>query len=78
MRTILPQAGSSVAQPHGLREPYLGISSPLCKMAVSFYFDVIDIRIANTQLNLPYTKITLLIVIDFDPRIRELTRPSLD
>ena len=29
---------------------------------------------ANTQLNLPDTKITLLIVIDFDPRIRELTR----
>jgi hypothetical protein len=32
--------GSSVTQPHGLREPYLGCSSPLCKMAVSFYFDI--------------------------------------
>ena len=29
---------------------------------------------ANTQLNLRDAKITLLIVIDFDPRIRELTR----
>ena len=29
---------------------------------------------ANTQLNLPYTKITLLIAIELSPRIRELTR----
>ena len=32
---------------------------------------------ANTQLNLHGTKITLLIVIDSDPRIRELTRSLL-
>ena len=33
-------------------------------MMVSFYFDVMRYAIANTQLNLPYTKITLLIAIE--------------
>ena len=44
----------------GLRQSYLGIGLPLCKMTVSFYFPLVS----NTQLNLLYTKIMLLIAIE--------------
>jgi hypothetical protein len=56
-------AESSVAQPHGLREPYVGIILSNFKVKVGFYLQIVKYFGSQIQLNLLYTKIMLVLAI---------------
>jgi hypothetical protein len=63
MRTIRPWGRIFRKQPHGLRELYLAIGLPYCKVTMRLYFPLVRFRKPNTRLNFLYTEVLLVIAI---------------